>query len=231
MLGAQFCSEILFAPNLSSKISTKLAYPKPVQKLIDIFTKFPGIGPRQAGRFAFFILKENGGIAGDLAAALKEVKEKVVFCNQCFRSMENQENNLCSFCRDTRRDQAAIAVVEKEADMQNLEKTGLHQGVYHVLGGVISPLDVDSPKKLRLREMHERTKNILEKHGKCEMILATGSTAEGDMTAMYIERILEPLKKQYADFKISRLGRGLSLGAELEYADEITLKNALTNRK
>ena len=232
-------------------------YPKPLQKLIDIFTKFPGIGPRQAGRFAFFILnpvrnqprrdvgvavplsaerisngvKENNDFVDELIEALKEVKEKVNFCARCFRSMEGQENSLCGFCRDSKRNQTAIAVVEKEADMQNLEKTGLHQGVYHILGGVIFPLDADSPKKLRLREMHGRIKDVLEKQGKCEVILATGSTTEGDTTALYIERILEPLKKQYADFKISRLGRGLSLGSELEYADEITLKNALANRK
>ena len=232
-------------------------YPKPIQKLIDIFTKFPGIGPRQAGRFAFFILnpvrnqprrdvgaahppsaerhsnaiKENNDFVDELIEALKEVKEKVSFCARCFRSMESQEKNLCGFCRDSKRDQAIIAVVEKEADMQNLEKTGLHQGVYHILGGVISPLDNDSPKKLHLKEMYGRIKNMLEKNSKCEVILATSSTVEGDTTALYIERVLEPLKKQYADFKISRLGRGLSLGSELEYADEITLKNALTNRR
>lgn len=206
-------------------------YPRPIQKLIDIFTKFPGIGPRQAGRFAFFVLKNNDKVAEDLISALKEVKEKISFCGQCFRSMENQENNLCGFCRDSKRDQKIIAVVEKEADIQNLEKTSLFQGAYHVLSGVISPLDIDSPKRLHLRELHGRIKNVLEKNKKCEVILATGSTAEGDMTAMYIERVLEPFKKQYPDFKISRLGRGLSLGSELEYADEVTLKNALINRK
>lgn len=206
-------------------------YPKPIQKLIELFTKFPGIGPRQAGRFAFFMLKEKGGLTEDLISALQEVKEKMVFCTQCFCSMENHGNDLCTICRDAKRDQTTIAIVEKEVDMQNLEKTVLYQGVYHVLGGVISPLDADSPKKLRLREMHGRVSNILEKKGGCEVILATGSTTEGDTTALYIERVLEPLKKQYAHFKISRLGRGLSLGSELEYADEITLKNALTNRK
>lgn len=206
-------------------------YPKPIQKLIDLFIKFPGIGPRQAGRFAFFILKEGGGLIEDLISALKEMKEKVVFCAQCFRSMENRENDRCATCHDAKRDQTTIAIVEKEADMQNLEKTALHHGVYHVLGGVISPLDADSPKKLHLREMHGRIKNILEKHGKCEVILATGSTTEGDTTALYIERILASLKEKHINFKISRLGRGLSLGSELEYADEITLKNALTNRK
>lgn len=206
-------------------------YPKPIQKLIDIFTKFPGIGPRQAGRFAFFVLKNNDNVAEDLISILKEVKEKISFCSQCFRSKEGTNLNLCPFCQDLKRDQKIVAVVEKEADIQNLEKTSFFQGVYHVLGGIISPLDMDSPKKLHLRELHGRVKNILEKQGKCEVILATGSTAEGDTTAMYIERVLEPLKKQYPDFKISRLGRGLSLGAELEYADEITLKSALTNRK
>ncbi len=206
-------------------------YPKPIQKLIELFKKFPGIGPRQAGRFAFFILKEKDIFIEELIFALKEVKEKVAFCNQCFRSMENLDKNLCDFCRDLKRDQTTVAIVEKEADMQNLEKTALHHGVYHILGGAISPLDADSPKKLHLREMHGRIKNILEKHGKCEVILATGSTTEGDTTALYIERILAPLKEEHLNFKISRLGRGLSLGSELEYADEITLKNALTNRK
>lgn len=206
-------------------------YPKPLQKLIDSFSKFPGIGPRQAGRFAFFVLKNNDGLAEDLISALKEVKEKISFCSQCFRSKESSAENLCSFCLDSRREQEIIAVVEKEADLHNLEKTSLHRGLYHVLGGVISPLDNDSPKKLHLKEMYGRIKGVLEKKSRCEVILATGSTAEGDTTALYIERVLEPLKKQYADFKISRLGRGLSLGSELEYADEITLKNALTNRK
>lgn len=145
--------------------------------------------------------------------------------------MESRESGLCGFCCDPKRDQKTIAVMEKESDMQNLEKTSLYQGVYHVLGGVISPLDSDSQKKLHLKEMHGRIKNILERDGRCEVILATNATAEGDTTALYIEKILAPFKEQYADFKISRLGRGLSLGSELEYADEVTLKNALTNRK
>lgn len=206
-------------------------YPKSVQKLIDIFTKFPGIGPRQAGRFAFFILKNTDRVAEDLISALQETKEQISFCNQCFRSKEGKDENLCVFCADSKREHTIIAIVEKETDLYNLEKTSLHRGLYHILGGVISPLDNDSPKKLHLREMYGHIKSILEKYGKCEVILATGSTAEGDMTAMYIERVLEPLKKQNAGLVISRLGRGLSLGSELEYADEITLKNALTNRK
>ena len=112
-----------------------------------------------------------------------------------------------------------------------MERTGAFTGRYHTLNGVISPLDPDSPKRLHLAELHERIQKILTKHGACEVILATSATTEGDTTALYIDQILAPLKEQHATLKTSRLGRGLSLGAELEYADEVTLKNALANRK
>ncbi len=230
-------------------------YPQSIQHLIELFTKLPGVGPRQASRFAFFILNpvrsksrrhvgtadsqanrtSNGvkqNLVDELIEALKEVREKVVFCSQCFRSMEvNGKNILCAFCADSRRDPAAIAVVEKESDMQNLEKTGAFHGLYQVLGGTISTLDADSPKKIHLKELHGRVRTLLEKAGECEVVLATNPTTEGDTTALYIERILAPLKTQYPKLKISRLGRGLSLGSELEHVDEMTLKNALNNRK
>lgn len=207
-------------------------YPHPLQSLIELFTKFPGIGPRQATRFAFHVLKKPG-LAKELASHLAVLEDTIGFCRQCFRTLEQNDSGLCHLCRDvSKRDPAMLAVVEKESDMQNLEKTGSFLGLYHVLGGVISPLDQDSPKKLRLRELHERVKkNLAFEPEHFEVILATNSTAEGDTTAMYIERILSPLKETYPQFKISRLGRGLSLGSELEYADEITLKNALINRK
>lgn len=204
-----------------------IVYPKPIQKLIELFTRFPGIGPRQASRFVFYLLKN--GSAEELINALGELKN-VGFCNQCYRSME-QKSGVCSLCGDKKRDSSLIAVVEKESDMQNMEKTGAYFGLYYILGGVISPLDSDSPKKLHLKELHERVKTLLNKDGRCEVILATGATTEGDMTALYIDRVLAPLKEEFKEFKISRLGRGLSLGSELEYADEVTLKNALTNRK
>lgn len=208
-------------------------YPESIQKLIELFSKFPGIGPRQAARFAFFLFRENHAFIEELRAALKEVRDRVAVCEQCFRTMEQKEDamRLCSFCRDSRRDCAQIAIVEKESDMQNMEKTGAYHGLYHLLSGVISPLDNDSPKKIRLRELYERVEKILKDGSPCEVILATNSTTEGDTTALYIERILAPLKDTHPSFKITRLGRGLSLGAELEYIDEITIKNALTNRK
>lgn len=207
-------------------------YPKPLQRLIDLFMKLPGIGPRQASRFAFHILKSNG-LAAELDEALKSLDEKIGFCPQCFRTLEKNgaSAELCILCRDPKRNRIEIAVVEKESDLENLEKTGAYRGLYHVLGGVLSPLDSDSPKKLHLKELHERIKTVLaSQSGQCEVILATSATTEGDLTALYIERVLAPLKEQYPALKITRLGRGLSLGSELEYADEVTLKNALTNR-
>lgn len=208
-------------------------YPESIQKLIELFAKFPGIGPRQAARFAFFLFKENHAFIDQLRAALQEVRDRVALCEQCFRTMEQtgDTTRLCSFCRDARRDRSLVAVVEKESDMSNMEKAGAYHGLYHVLSGVISPLDNDSPKKIRLRELHERVERLLSSGEPCEVILATNSTTEGDMTALYIERILSPLKDKHPSFKVTRLGRGLSLGAELEYIDEVTIKNALINRK
>lgn len=206
-------------------------YPQPIQNLIELFGKLPGIGPRQAARFVFHILKKPG-LAGELALTLATLEDKIGFCAQCFRALEKNESGLCNFCRDSRRDTTLLAVVEKESDMQNLEKTGSFLGLYHVLGGVISALDPDSPRKLRLRELHARVKkNLASTQKQFEVILATNSTVEGDTTALYIERVLLPLKDTYPHLLVSRLGRGLSLGSELEYADEVTLKNALTNRK
>lgn len=146
--------------------------------------------------------------------------------------MEKREGtSFCDFCGDERREGTLIAVVEKESDMQNLERTGAFRGLYHVLGGTLSPLDPDSPKKIHLRSLYDRVKRNLEAHGKCEVVLATNPTTEGDTTALYIEQVLLPFKNTHKEFSLSRLGRGLSLGSELEHVDESTLKSAFTNRK
>ncbi len=209
-------------------------YPKPIQRVIDLLMKLPGVGPRQAARFAFFMLKENHGFAEELAAGLRDMQANIMTCGQCYRAMEKnpeQEITRCTLCRDARRNEATITVVEKESDLQNLERTGAYTGLYHVLGGVISPLDSDSPKKLHIRDMYNRVAALLNQQKHVELILGTNSTTEGDMTAMYIERTFAPMKEKTNKLTLSRLGRGLSLGAELEYADEVTLKNALMNRK
>lgn len=208
-------------------------YPEPIQKLIDLFSKFPGIGPRQAARFAFFVVKEKDPFIPDLRAALAAAEERIAVCGACFRLMEreNGAQRSCDICANPRREAHLVAVVEKESDMRNIEQAGVYHGLYHVLGGVISPLDQDSPKRLRLRELYDRAAARLAKGDICEVILATNPTTEGDMTARYIERILSPLQEQYPAFIVTRLGRGLALGSELEYVDEITLKNALNSRR
>ena len=209
-------------------------YPKPIQRVIDLLMKFPGVGPRQAARFAFFMMKEGNGFAEDLAAGLREMKANIATCVQCYRTMEKipeQEIMRCLLCRDTRRNEATITVVEKESDLQNLERTGAYLGLYHVLGGIISPLDSESPKRLHIRDLYNRVATLLNQQKSVELILGTNPTTEGDMTAIYIERTFAPVKEKSPQFTLSRLGRGLSLGAELEYADEVTLKNAFLNRK
>ena len=210
-------------------------YPKPLQKIIELFTKFPGIGPRQAARFALFLTTSDRALLQELVAALKNANEKMSRCALCYRAMEIMapEHAYCEYCRSDRRDTRMIAIVERETDMQNMERTGLFTGLYHILHGVISPLDQESPKRLHLVELYRRIHGLVSQNTvhPVEIVLATNSTAEGDTTARYIERVLAPLKEKYPHLAITRLGRGLSLGAELEYADEITLKIAFQNRK
>ena len=209
-------------------------YPKPIQRVIDLLMKLPGVGPRQAARFAFFMMKDGNGFAEELAAGLREMRANIAACAQCYRTMEkNAEQEIihCTLCRDARRNEAIITVVEKESDLQNLERTGAYQGLYHILGGIISPLDSESPKRLHIRDLYNRVAMLLNQQKSVELILGTNPTTEGDITAMYIERTFAPIKEKSPQFTLSRLGRGLSLGAELEYADEVTLKQALMNRK
>jgi recombination protein RecR len=206
-------------------------FPSNLEKLIELFTRFPGIGPRQATRFVFSLLKEDESILEELGNSIKNLKKEVTACQVCFRSMAKAEGNVCSICSDKKRDASAVMVVEKESDMVNMEKTGSFRGLYHILGGVILPLDPNSSRGLHIKELFERVKAKAVNEGGVEVILATNPTTEGDTTALYIERVLEPLKSSYKNLKISRLGRGLSLGSELEYADESTLKNAFLNRK
>jgi len=160
------------------------------------------------------------------------LQKEVGFCKRCYRSTEVKNvEMLCDICSNSKRLAHLIAVIEKESDMQNLEKTGSFQGQYHVLGGVINPLDSDSPRRLHLKSLYERIQQTLATQQKCEVILATNPTTEGDTTALYIERILSSLKNTNPSLSISRLGRGLSLGSELEHVDEMTLRNAFINRK
>ena len=194
-----------------------------VDRLIESFLKFPGIGPRQARRFVYFLAGENKEYADNLAKLILEVKSGMKQCESCYRYFEskNIEIDLCPVCSGASRDSSVIMVVEKDVDLENIERTGNFRGKYFVLGGLLS-LAGNGIAEVRLKQLFDKVK----KEKPAEIILATSATVEGENTNLYIERILEPLK-----VKITRLGRGLSTGAELEYSDSETIENALKNRQ
>ncbi len=199
--------------------------PSQLQTLISQFTRLPGIGPRQAARFAFYLLRNEGEISS-LANTLKSVDESIKLCENCF--LPSYDSPACTICLSPTRDKNTICVVEKETDALNFEKTGQFQGHYFVLGGFIDPLNKESVAHERLNLLVKKTEQTQEP---VELILALTPRREGDFTSLYIEEQLKPLKEQGVKIKTTRLGRGLSSGAELEYADEETLKNALEGRK
>lgn len=203
-----------------------------IAKLREYFERFPGIGPRQAQRFVYWLLNEDSAFVKELGELILNLKKETKQCEQCFRfftpPLAGQASQNCAFCNDLNRDKSRILVVEKDTDLENIEKAGVYNGYYFVLGDVV-PLGQTIPKNIRLKELFNRVKEDSEKELK-EIILAFSATAEGDNTSRYIEKILEPLTKKYS-LKISSFGRGLSTGTELEYIDRDTLKNALENRK
>lgn len=196
-----------------------------IGKLKEYFERFPGIGPRQAQRFVYWLLNEDPQFINELSGLLLELKRDVKQCGECFRFYTSNE---CKLCQDKNRDNSRLLVVEKDVDLENIEKTGIYSGRYFVLGDIV-PLGQTLPKNIRLKELFSRAEQETKK-GLKEIILAFNATAEGDNTIRYLEKILEPLAKKYP-IKISRFGRGLSTGTELEYIDRDTLKNALENRK
>jgi recombination protein RecR len=204
-------------------------YPKSIQKLIDLFSKFPTIGPRTASRFVFYLRSVDKKEVKELLTSIINLRKNVKICSFCFNSFEG-EGNLCNICSDTRRDKNLLCVVEKETDLTSLEKTRKYKGLYFILGGTVSKLKREDIEKLRTKELVERIKNLakfgIQNLKIQEVILAINPTTEGEATILYLERVLKPL-----GIKTTRLGRGLPLGAELEYADEETLGSALDGRK
>jgi recombination protein RecR len=197
-----------------------LATPKAVQRLIDEFARLPGIGPKSASRLTFFLLRGDGQLPRELAAALTELKEKTRFCSNCFNITDAQANP-CPVCTDPARQTGVICVVEEPLDVMAIERTREFKGRYHVLNGVISPVEGIGPEDLKIRELVER----LKREPVREVILATNISLEGEATAMYLQKQLFPL-----GVKVTRLARGLPVGGDLEYADETTLARALSGR-
>jgi recombination protein RecR len=194
-----------------------------VQKLIDELSKLPGVGPKTAQRLTFHLLKLSSEEALPLAQALIDVKETVHFCTRCFNLTEQE---LCSVCLDAGRDQTIICVVEEPGDVISVERTHEYRGLYHVLGGALSPLDGIGPQKLRLAELFERVRSEEVR----EVIVAANPNMAGEATALFIAEELRPLTSA-GTLRITRPAAGLPMGGDLEYADEVTLGRALTGRR
>ncbi|HEY60446.1 MAG TPA: recombination protein RecR [Anaerolineae bacterium] len=195
--------------------------PDPIQKLILALERLPGIGPKTASRLAFFLLRAPDELSVNLSEALKNLKSSTGFCSICFNiTLVNQD--ICDVCANPERDAATICVVEDSLDVLAMERTGGYHGRYHVLNGVLSPIEGIGPGDLRIRELIERVKEGSIK----EIILATNPSMEGDATALYLRQQLAPF-----GVCITRLARGLPVGGDLEYADQNTLLRALSGRQ
>lgn len=208
--------------------------PKTIQKLIDLFAKFPTIGPRTATRFVFYLLKLPNTEIKNLISLIAELKNKIKICKSCFKSfelpkiiLEKNEKELCEICRDDKRDKTLLCIIEKETDLISIEKTKKYKGLYFILGGLISAFKKKEVEGLKIDELVRRVKKIEELK---EIIIALNPTTHGQATALYLERLL---KKNLPAFhgRVTRLGQGLPIGGELEYADEETLVSALEGRK
>jgi len=191
----------------------------PVARLIEEFHKLPGVGPKSAQRLTYYLLRAPEEEARALAEAILEVKEKITFCSVC---QNVTDRDPCLICTSAERDSSLICVVEEPLDILALERTGSYNGLYHVLHGVISPMDGVGPEDLKVEELLERLKGGAVQ----EVILATNPNLEGEATAMYLGRLLRPL-----GMRVTRLARGLPSGADLEYADDLTLTRALEGRQ
>ena len=199
--------------------------PKAIQNLIESFERLPGIGPKTAQRLTFYLLHVPQIELDKFAKSLENLKKETVLCSVCFTI---GEEDPCSICSDQKRDSSIICVVEHPLDVLALERNGRYQGAYHVLHGRIDPLNNIGPDEIYINQLLERIRN--NESGIREVILATNPTMEGEATAMYIHKQIKQIVQNGHQLKITRIGRGLPVGADLEYADEVTLQRAMEGR-
>jgi recombination protein RecR len=199
------------------------SYAPPVQRLVGELSKLPGIGSRTAQRLAFHILRASAEDAQGLAEAIREVKEKIRLCEVCFNLTDEPR---CRICQDSRRDHGVICAVEEPSDVIPMERTHEYRGVYHVLGGALSPIDGVDPEDLKIAELLARVASGEQQVR--EVVLATNPTTTGEATALYIA---EELRARSPELTVTRLASGLPVGSDLEYADEVTLGKALAGRR
>ncbi|MFA5838528.1 MAG: toprim domain-containing protein [Candidatus Paceibacterota bacterium] len=201
-----------------------------LEKATEIFSKFPGIGPRQSKRFVFFLLSKGESFLDELIKVLERLKKEITMCSSCYRffSTDKRENKMCEICLNKNRDSSLLMIVEKDTDLENLEKSGIYKGFYFILGGNISVFEKNPEQKIRSKELLKKVEDSV-KGGLKEIIIATSLNTEGENTMEFVNKILAPIVKKHS-LKVSVLGRGLSTGTELEYIDTETIKNALKNR-
>lgn len=199
----------------------------PLDKLAEYFGEFPGIGPRQAKRFVYFLLTRNTTYINGIIDLINEVKNSVTICRSCFRFFQNNKdvNSVCNICSNTNRDKEKLMVLARDVDFEIIEKSKAYNGYYFILGGTIPILDKEPEKRVRLRELIKRIDGNIK-----EIIISMNSTADGENTADFVKHYIKE-KLPERDVKITTLGRGLSTGSELEYLDSDTIKNALENRR
>lgn len=195
-----------------------MIYAEPMAKLIEEFKKMPGIGPKSAQRLAFYLLDLSAAEVDKLVKAIKEAKQMLKYCSNCFNLTVEDP---CAICRDESRDRSVICVVAEPKDLIAIEKTREYKGLYHVLGGVISPIDGIGPEELKIKELLKRLSAEVK-----EVILATNPTTEGEATVIYLTKLIKPL-----GIKVTRIAYGLPVGADMDFADEVTLSKSFEGRR
>ena len=196
----------------------------PISKLTEYFREFPGIGPRQARRFVYFLLTRNIAYLEDIARLILDIKKSIRICSSCFRFYPDGRSSLCPICSDKNRDTDQLMIVSRDVDFEVIEKSKVYNGLYFILGGTIPILDKEPERKIRLKELKEK----INKSKLNEIILSLNVNAEGENTIVYLKKIISDINQ---NIKVSVLGKGLSTGSELEYSDSETIKNALKNRE
>ncbi len=201
-----------------------------IERLTERFRQFPGIGPRQARRFVYFLLTRNREYLEELSELITTIKKEIRVCPSCMRFFANSKSPTCPICVDYNRDASQLMIVEKDVDLENIERAGAYQGFYFVLGGTVPILEKNPEQRIRLKELTSKISQELDKGTLKEIILAFSVNAEGEHTTSTLRENLHSLQEKHG-FKITTLGRGLSVGSELEYTDKETLGSALSGRQ
>ncbi len=200
-----------------------------IEELTKYFKEFPGIGERQAKRFVYFLLHKHPNYIKDLGDKILVLRDKIHQCPSCFLYFQGEQNNLCDTCANSKTDKSSLLVVEKDADLENIKRSKIYNGMYFILGGLVPIVSKETPNFVRTRELIARVQKEIKSGNFKEVILALSINPQGEHTDMYLRELLSPLLNKN-HFNIVSLGRGLSTGTELEYSDSETIKNALRNR-